>query len=188
MKKLFFFLFLATTALVQSDEKVDLSVVHRIKIEAFQNGKVMDHMFYLTDVNGPRLSGSPGFKSAADWAVKRLKEWGIANTGLESWGKFGRSWSLRRFEAHLLQPSYTPILGYPLAWSQGTSGKVKAEVAYAPFFFWWEDDLRRDPSKVIERAKQYAQQQRGKLRGKIVMIESRREIPLTTEPPSERYK
>src|SRR5258708_3382638 len=44
-------------------EKVDLSVINRIKTEAFENSKVMDHMFYLTDVNGPRLTGSPNYNA-----------------------------------------------------------------------------------------------------------------------------
>ena len=46
------------------EDKVDLEVVHRIKAEAFSNSKVMDHLFYLTDANGPRLTGSPGWESA----------------------------------------------------------------------------------------------------------------------------
>ena len=58
--------------LVLAGEKVDLLVINRIKTEAFENSKVMDHMFYLTDVNGPRLTGSPNYKAAADWIVKRM--------------------------------------------------------------------------------------------------------------------
>jgi hypothetical protein len=49
-------------------EEVDLAVVHRIKSEAFANGRVMDHLFFLTDVGGPRLTASPGERQAADWA------------------------------------------------------------------------------------------------------------------------
>jgi len=60
--------------LVCAQEKVDLATIQRIKREAFQNSKVMDHLFWLTDVYGPRLTGSPGFTVAADWAIKQLKE------------------------------------------------------------------------------------------------------------------
>ena len=45
----------------QSPEAVDLSVISRIKTEAFENSRVMDTLGYLTDVNGPRLTASPGF-------------------------------------------------------------------------------------------------------------------------------
>lgn len=51
-------------------------MIHRIKAEAFRSGKVMDHLFWLTDANGPRLTGSPGFRTAADWAVKALQGFG----------------------------------------------------------------------------------------------------------------
>ncbi len=76
MTKKLILLALSAAALCAEDA-VDLAVVQRIKKEAFQNSKVMDHLFWLTDVYGPRLTGSPGFTMAANWAVKRLKEYGI---------------------------------------------------------------------------------------------------------------
>src|SRR5438132_7081685 len=85
----------ATTA--HANESIDLQVVHRIKTEAFTHGQVMDHLFWLTDANGPRLTNSPGFRSAAEWAVKSLNSWGASNAHLEKWGSFGRGWSLSRF-------------------------------------------------------------------------------------------
>src|SRR5262249_44740832 len=87
-------------------EKVDLGTVHRIKDEAFRDSKVMDHLFFLTDANGPRLTNSPGQRAAADWAVKTIKSWGIENAHQETWGKFGRGWSLTRFTMSLKEPVY----------------------------------------------------------------------------------
>ena len=83
----------------------------------------MDHVGWLSDVYGPRLTGSPGFKQAADWAVKRLGEWGLANAKTEKW-KFGKGWSLTRFQAHLLEPQRQPLIGYPKAWTPSTKGLV----------------------------------------------------------------
>ena len=103
-----------------AQEAVDLATLHRIKAEAFQNGKVMDHLFHLTDASGPRLTASPGQRRAAEWATSRLKGWGIANARIEPWGRFGRGWELKRFAAHMLAPSYAPLHGIPLAWSSGT--------------------------------------------------------------------
>src|SRR6266498_4767452 len=74
-----------------AEEHVDLSIIHRIRAEAFDNSKVMDHMFYLTDVNGPRVTNSPGYRQAADWVVKRMGEYGIP-AKLEKWD-FGRGWT-----------------------------------------------------------------------------------------------
>src|SRR6266446_9470061 len=67
----------------RAQEKVDLGAIHRIKREAFQGSKVMDHLFYLTDRNGPRLTGSPGFTAAAEWSLRSLKSWGIASARAE---------------------------------------------------------------------------------------------------------
>src|SRR3989442_872803 len=102
-----------------AEEKVDLNAIHRIKEEAFENSKVMDHMFYLTDVHCPRLTNSPGYRAAADWAVKRLQEYRIP-AKLEKWGPFGRGWTYSRFSAHMLEPGYAPLIGFPLAWAPGT--------------------------------------------------------------------
>src|SRR5689334_4675902 len=70
-------------ATAQPTEKVDLNAIHRIKEEALgRNSKVMDHVFYLTDANGPRLANSKGFRKAGDWAVERLKQYGLSNVHL----------------------------------------------------------------------------------------------------------
>ena len=76
-----------------ADEPVDLSIVHRIKTEAFEHSKVMDHLFQITDMHGPRLTASPNYDEAASWAVQQLKEYGIQSAHLEKWGPFGRRWS-----------------------------------------------------------------------------------------------
>ena len=187
MKKTLFLLFVSFALIVQSAEQVDLSAVHRIRYEAFSNGKVMDHLFYLSDVYGPRLTASPGFNKAAEWAVQELKSWGMSSAHLESWGKFGRSWSIRRFDAHIVQPFYSPVMAYPNAWCDGTSGVLRADLVYAPLFQWWEDDDRRDPAKFFRHIKDFTEKYKGQLRGKIVMIDPKREIPQTTTAPSERY-
>lgn len=64
---------------------MDLATIHRIKDQAFHESRVMDQLFFLTDANGPRLTNSPGFRAAADWSVRRLKEWGVASARLERW-------------------------------------------------------------------------------------------------------
>jgi carboxypeptidase Q len=152
-----------------SQEPVDLSVIHRIKAEALENSKVMDHVFYLTDVNGPRLTNSPGFKSAGDWVVKRLQEYGLTNVHEESWGPFGRGWTYTRFAGHMTAPAYAPLIGFPLAWSPGTSGEVEAEAIYAPL------ETDEDFAKF-----------KGKLRGKIVLSMKSRVLEMPTTPPGRR--
>jgi carboxypeptidase Q len=177
----------AAPAAAFGQENVDLATIHRIKDEAFRGSHVMDHLFYLTDVNGPRLTNSPGFRAAADWSAKQLKDWGVASARLEKWGTFGRGWSLARFSAHMKAPVYAPLLGMPMAWSAATPGPVTAEVVAAPLFSLREDPDRFDLPKVTERIRSYTASQKGKLKGRIVLIEPVRELTPPTEPASERY-
>jgi hypothetical protein len=171
-----------------AEEKVDLATIHRIKDEAFTNSKVMDHLFYLTDVNGPRLTNSKGQRAAADWAVKTLKSWGLEDARLETWGKFGRGWSLSRFTMSLREPVYAPLSGVPLAWSSGTKGMVSGEAVFAPLFSAQELERRedRDPAKLAARIQKYAAENKGKLRGKFVLLTEAREMALPTEAPGRR--
>jgi carboxypeptidase Q len=153
-----------------AQEKVDLTVVNKIKGEAFQNSQVMDHLFYLADVYGPRLTNSPGHRAAAEWVVKRLQGYGLQNVHLEKWSDFGQSWTLTHFSAHLLEPQYQPLIGFPLAWTPGTGGVVTGEPVLAVI------NSEADFDKF-----------RGKLKGKIVLTMEPKQIEPITEPQSRRW-
>jgi hypothetical protein len=167
MKKLVFLLFVP---FLWAQEKVDLSVINRIKAEAFQNSKVMETSFYFTDVYGPRLTGSPGLKAAADWAVKRMTEWGLQNAKLEPWGPFGRGWANVKFAAHMKEPQYMPIIGVVRPWSPGTNGAVSGE-----------------PMLAVVRTDQDIEKFKGKLKGKIVLLEDPRALAPITEDLTRRF-
>jgi carboxypeptidase Q len=154
-----------------------LDIVHRIKTEAFDNSKVMDHLFYLTDVYGPRLTGSPEFHQAADWAMSRLKEYGIANVHAEKWGPFGRSWSLQNYTLEIVTPRYSHLDAAPLAWSSPTDGIQNGGVLFAPMRESKFGDINQNKKDFDE----YKTQWRGKLKGKIVLISEAK-----TPKPSER--
>ena len=80
--------------LAHSAEQVDLDAITRIKAEGFDRSQVMDIAWWLTDVHGPRLTNSPQMRAAAEWTLRKAKEWGLANAALEPWGanaEFGRS-------------------------------------------------------------------------------------------------
>ena len=94
----------------------------------FQRSQVMEIVSYLTDVYGPRLTGSPNIKQAADWAVTKLREWGASNPRVENWGTFGRGWVNERFNAQVLTPTPWPIIGMPKAWTPGLAGPITADV------------------------------------------------------------
>ncbi len=151
-------------------EKIDYDAIYRIKDEGFARSKVMEIESWLTDVYGPRLTNSPNYRKAGDWAVKQLSEWGLANVKLEPWGPFGRGWSNDKFYAQALTPTPFPIIGYPKAWTSGTNGLISGEAILA--------DIQSDED--------YAKF-KGKLRGKFVFITALREVLPSLTPLGHRY-
>ena len=166
MKKL---LVLCSVPFLWAEEKVDLAVINRIKAEEFQSSKVMEHAFYLTDVYGPRLTGSPGYKAAGEWAVREMTKWGLANARTEKFA-FGRGWSNQRFVAHTKEPQYTPLIGAARPWSPGTNGPVTGEPVMA--------QICNDAD--MEKFK-------GKLKGKIVLLQTPTPVAPETEIAMQRF-
>ena len=142
----------ARCAFAAGAENVDLSVVNRIKVEALENSKVMDHAFYLTDVYGPRLAGSANYRKAAEWAVKQLKEWGLPDARTEQWGVFGRGWSWSRVTVQMLEPQQSTLIGVPLAWAPGTPGVLTAEAVLAPMTTAAEGEKHKGKLKGKDRS------------------------------------
>src|SRR6266566_318408 len=150
-------------------EKLDLDAIYRIKDEGLQRSKVMEIESYLTDVYGPRLTGSPNIKEAADWAEKTMKDWGLVNVHRETW-PFGRGWQNQRFAASAVTPRGYPLIAYPKAWTPGTTGPVTGEAVLA----------------VIQTEKDF-DTFRGKLRGKFALSVPMREVAAQFEAPGHRY-
>src|SRR5436189_5319011 len=126
----------------QAPGQSELSAIHQIKDEGFNDSKVMEIMSYLTDVYGPRLTNSPDIKEAANWTTAKMKEWQLANVHLEPWGPFGRGWSNERFSAQVLSPRPFPLIAYSKAWTPGTTGPVIGAAVLAPLLT--EDAVKKD--------------------------------------------
>ncbi|HXK10491.1 MAG TPA: M20/M25/M40 family metallo-hydrolase [Vicinamibacteria bacterium] len=116
-----------TAPSVLAQEKLDWATLGRIRDEGFRRSQVMETAAQLTDVHGPRLTGSPQYKGAADWARQQLETWGLSSAHLESW-PFGRGWSFERCSAHVVSPTTFPLVALPKAWTAGTSGPVRGKV------------------------------------------------------------
>jgi carboxypeptidase Q len=107
--------------------KVDMHTVMLIKKEGFGNSRVMKSLFELTDLNGPRLTGSKGMKNAERWAANTMKSWGLKNVKIERWGGFGKGWEINKSYVALTAPYYQSLIGVPRAWTSGTNGLLKGE-------------------------------------------------------------
>jgi carboxypeptidase Q len=109
-----------------AEETIDYATNARIRKEARERSHLIRTLHYLTDVYGPRLTGSPNYKAAADWAVDQMTSWGLANAHLEPWD-FGRpGWTNERFAGFITAPVKDSLVGEVVAWTPGTKGVVKA--------------------------------------------------------------
>jgi hypothetical protein len=130
-----------------------MNAIEKIKKEGLDNSKVMDIAFRLTDVSGPRLTNSPGYFRAANWAKAELANWGLTNTALEPWGDFGKGWDLKKSYMALTAPYYRPLIAYPKTWTKGSGGLQHAEVML----------VKANDSVALEAY-------RGKMNGKLILL------------------
>ena len=167
MRVLTMFLLLALVALPSAQapvEKLDLAMIAKIKEEGLTRSQVMDHIGWLSDVYGPRLTGGPGIMQASEWALAKFREWGLANPHRETF-PFGKGWSLVRFSVHLVEPQIEPLIGFPAAWTPGTNGPVVADVV-----------------RVAIATDADFEKYRGTLKGKIVLTQPAREVRMLEGP------
>jgi len=179
--------------LAPAQERADLSVIHKIKEAELGGGgrggfggggggrggsqsQVMNIMYNLTDRYGPRLTNSPQFRAAGEWATGQLKEWGLSNVHLEKWATTGGrggaipGWQITAYNGAMVEPTYMPIIGYPQAWTGGTNGPLTGEVTMAQI---------QAPADLDKY--------HGKLKGKIVLLTQPPELPFPTNPLARRY-
>jgi len=151
-------------------EPVDLVVVTKIREEGFRNSKAMETLAQLTDVLGPRLTGSPQMKKASEWTRSQLAAWGLENAHLERWGPFGRGWSFERVSVHMTSPVSGPLLALPKAWTPGTTGPVRGRVM-----------------KIKLSADSDLEKNKGKLAGRILFLSLSRTLRESSRPLFSRY-
>src|SRR6516162_7936683 len=160
---------LAATASIPNTETVNWEAISQIRSEGFHNSKVMEIESQLTDVIGPRLTGSPNMKRANEWTRDQFTEWGLVNPHLESF-RFGRGWSNEYTEVRMVVPQASPLLAYPKAWTVSTNGALRASVVKAKLA------TQADLDKY-----------KGQLSGKIVLNGDMREVRPQDKPALERY-
>jgi len=156
MRKQIIFIILLTCSIVSLSAQTDAT--DKIKNEGLKNSKVMEMAFHLTDVSGPRLTNSPGYLRAANWAKDEMTKMGLTNVALEPWGDFGKGWEQNRCYLAVSSPYYFPVIAIPRAWTGSTPGKkiITEEVILI---------------KAKDSAELY-QNYSGKIKGKIIMMYS----------------
>ena len=145
---------------------VDSALVARMIREGMDHSHVAVDLAYLTDVIGPRLSGSAALRRANEWTAQKFKEYGMDREWLEPW-TFGIGWERGPMTLRMLQPQQRELLGVSWAWSPGTRGPVAGNVVMMD---------ARSPEDFDRR---FA----GKLRGAWVMMGPAAYIPNPDAPP-----
>jgi len=148
----------------------------KIRKEGAENSQIMRTMHFLTDVYGPRLTGSPNHKAAAEWAIKQMASWGFDNAHLEPWDFGHPGWLNERASGHVISPYKEPLVFEVLAWTPSTNGVLAGKV----YQMMTPDSLTEDELKA------FLESEKEKVKGKMVMVGKHRVIPVNFEPENKR--
>jgi carboxypeptidase Q len=165
---------LVLPVLAQSQSDKDL--LERIRKEEATNSQIMKTMHMFTDVYGPRLTGSPNHKAAAEWAVKQMTAWGLQNAHLEPWDFGHVGWLNERFTGHIISPVKDVLTCEVLAWTPSTRGVVRANA--------YQLILPERPNQ--EQLTAFFEARKVQVRGKIVLIGKHTIVPVNLNPPPKR--
>ena len=165
-----------------TSEQIDTEINARIRAEAENNSQIMRTMHFLTDVHGPRLTGSPNFKAAAEWTVKQMTEWGFTDGKLEPWdfvnadGTPRQGWLNERFSAHIISPVKDSLVGEVLAWTPSTKGTITTEAVHvlAP----------TRPTQAELDA--WIKEMTPRVKGKIAFVGAHTKVAVNINPPALR--
>ncbi|MBK9707810.1 MAG: M20/M25/M40 family metallo-hydrolase [Acidobacteria bacterium] len=164
--------------LAQTQNSIDPEIQTRIRKEAMDNSQIMRTLHFLTDVFGPRLTGSPNLKNAGEWSVKQMASWGFENGHLEPWDFGHPGWLNERFSAHIVSPVKEPLVGEVLSWTPGTNGTVTSKaVLIAP---------PSNPTK--EELDAYLGTIAASVKGKIVLVGKPVKVAVVITPAPKRLE
>lgn len=168
--------FSLAVAIPSAQEKVDKDIQWKIRREATDNSQIMRTMHFLTDVYGPRLTGSPNLKAAQDWIVKETTRWGLKNAHLEPWSFGHPGWANERLSVHAVSPFKDSLVAEALAWTPGTNGAVTAQVV----------QLIVPTSPTKDALAKFFADNSAKVKGKIVLVGQPAVVPVTILTPQKR--
>ncbi|HZG54154.1 MAG TPA: hypothetical protein VEZ40_18775, partial [Pyrinomonadaceae bacterium] len=164
------------TAAADATERIDPEVYWKIRREGTERSQAMRTLHVLTDLYGPRLTGSPNFKAAADWTVRQMNAWGFENAHLEPWDFGHPGWLNERLSAHIVSPVKDALVCEALAWTPGTNGAVTGRA--------YQLILPERPTK--EQLDAFFEQHRQQVRGKMVLVGKHQIVPVTFNPQNKR--
>ena len=166
---------LSVTSLGQAPASAE-GIRARIRKEGMENSQIMKTVHMLADVYGPRLTGSPNHKRAAEWTIKQMQAWGLKNGHLEPWDFKHPGWLNERLSAHIISPVKDPLVTEALAWTPGTRGIVRTRA--------YQLILPERPTQEVLSA--FFEREKPRVRGRIVLAGKPQVVPVNLNPPPKR--
>ena len=166
----------ALFAPLAAQPRLDGDINAKIRQEENAHSKIMHTLHMLTDVYGPRVTGSPSLKAAGEWAIKEMASWGFTNGHLEPWDFGHPGWVNERFSAHIISPVKDQLTCEVVAWTPGTDGTITAQ-AY---------QLMMPERPTPEQLTAFLESNKDKVRGRIVLVGRHTLVPVEITPPAKR--
>jgi carboxypeptidase Q len=174
LKALSVILFMAFVVYPQNPPESE--VQSSIRKEGMEKSQIMRTLHYLTDVYGPRLTGSPNLKAAGEWAIKQMQSWGMENGHLEPWDFGHTGWLNERATGHVLSPFKEPLVFETLAWTPSTTGTILGQAYH----------LIPPDSPTEADLTAFLELQKEKVKGKMVLVGKHLIIPVSFDPQNKR--
>lgn len=108
-------------------EEIDQQIISEVKA----NHEILKNLTHLSDVIGPRMTGSANLKKANDWAAEKFKSYGLENVKLEPY-TIPATWERGFARMKMTEPHTRWLTVASRAWTPGTSGKLTGEVVFIP--------------------------------------------------------
>ena len=159
-----------------AQERPDQQILWKIRQEGQTNSQIMRTLHMLTDVHGPRLTGSPSLKAAGEWAIQQMQSWGLKNGHLEPWNFGHPGWTNERLAAYIVSPVKDTLVAEVLAWTPGTNGVARGAAMQVT--------LPRQPTR--EELTTHLESLKASLKGKIVLVNAPTPVLVTFNPPPLR--
>src|SRR5438045_1707766 len=98
--------------------------------EITDRAEVEPNLTYLSDVIGPRMTGSENLKRANEWTAEKFKEYGLENVKLEPY-EIPAAWERGFVYLKMVEPNNgKELTAASMAWTPGTKGRFIADVIF----------------------------------------------------------
>lgn len=109
----------------------DPEVIAKVIEEGKNHSQVWDHLTYLSEEIGPRLTGSTALDRAHAWTRDRFRSFGL-DTYLQKWGEIPVRFDRGDGYVKMVQPTEQEFEYTTRSWSAGTNGPVSGKVIKEP--------------------------------------------------------